>query len=268
MQDAQNLQLEQQQVALLRVMEAEMARLRAQHMSAQQVAGVGSGFQHQAHFAPTQEVLHGAASRAMSNGHPNLPQGMVLPEGWTLMPLNRQEGTAPATVPTAVNAQPNVQEASTVGIPAHAQSSSIPPAAPQTSNGATHNTSEPQQTTQAAPPTEPSAGPTDERGSPLFVPTVPTDTEPTQPEIHSPTPTRTQHPENTSTSPSAEPANTPWTSGSWGFNEQIPARPSNGSAAETTAEQQLPETEESGAAYAGKGKGKAVEVEDASDQDA
>jgi E3 ubiquitin-protein ligase synoviolin len=273
MQDAQNLQLEQQQVALLRVMEAEMARLRAQHMSAQQVTGVGSGFQHQAHFAPTQEVLHGAASRAMSNGHPNLPQGMVLPEGWTLMPLNRQEGTAPAAISTAVNAQPNVPEASTVGIPAHAQSSSIPPAAPQTSNGATHNTSEPQQTTQAAPlpPTEPSAGPTDDRGSPLFVPTVPADTEPTQPEIHSPTPTRTQHPDPAPTSPSAEPANTPWTSGSWGFNEQIPNEPaqhSNGSATETTAEQQQPETQESGAAYAGKGKGKAVEVEDASDQEA
>jgi hypothetical protein len=62
----------------------------------------------------------------MSNGHPNLPQGMVLPEGWTLMPLNRQEGTAPAAIPTAVNAQPNAPEASTVETPAHAQSSIIP----------------------------------------------------------------------------------------------------------------------------------------------
>jgi E3 ubiquitin-protein ligase synoviolin len=188
------------------------------------------------------------------------------------MPLNRQEGMAPAANPAAVNAQPNVPEASTVEIPAHAQSSSIPPAAPQTSNETSNNTSEPQQTTQAAPlpPTEPSAGPTDDRGSPLFVPTVPAGTEPTQPEIHSPTPTRTQHPENTSTSPSAEPANAPWTSGSWDFNEQIsnePAQSSNGSATEMTAEQQQPEMEESGAAYAGKGKGKAVEVEDASDQE-
>jgi E3 ubiquitin-protein ligase synoviolin len=166
-----------------------MARLRAQHMANQPAAG---GFQHQAHFAPTQEVLHGASSRAMSNGHPNLPQGMVLPEGWTLMPLNRQEGTAPAAIPTAVNAQPNAPEASTVETPAHAQSSIIPPTASEATS---------------LPPTEPSAGPTDERGSPLFVPTVPADSQPTQPEIQSPTPTRTQNPDNTSASPSAEPTN-------------------------------------------------------------
>jgi E3 ubiquitin-protein ligase synoviolin len=255
MQDAQNLQLEQQQVALLRVMEAEMARLRAQHMAAQQVAGVSGGFHNQPHFAPSQEVLHGAPSRAMSNGHPNLPQGMILPEGWTLMPLNRQEGTAPASIPTAVNAQPNAPDASTVETPAHAQSSNVPPTAPEAT---------------ALPSTELSAGPTDERGSPLFVPTLPAANQPTQPEIQSPTPTRTQNPENTT--PSAEPTNTPWTSGSWGFNEQIPAepaQPNNGSATETTAQQQpQPEKEESGEAYAGKGKGKAVEVEDASDQDA
>jgi E3 ubiquitin-protein ligase synoviolin len=166
------------------------------------------------------------------------------------MPLNRQEGTAPAAIPTAVNAQPNAPEASTVETPAHAQSSIIPPIASEATS---------------LPPTEPSAGPTDERGSPLFVPTVPADSQPTQPEIQSPTPTRTQNPDNTSASPSAEPTNTPWTSGSWGFNEQIPTEPAQsntGSATETNVEEDSSDT------YAGKGKGKAVEVEDASDPEA
>lgn len=276
MQDAQNLQLEQQQVALLRVMEAEMARLRAQYVPNQQAAAVGGAFSNQAHFAPSQELLHGASSRAMGNGHANLPQGMVLPEGWTLMPLNRQEGTAPAAVSTAANPQPNAAEASNVAMPApqRAQNNEVQRTASEGLNGESNGTSEPQHTAQASPlpPTDLSTGPTDETGSPLFVPTTPAANPPSQPEIQAPTPTRTTQPDNTSTSPSAAPANAPWTSGSWGFDDQTPSEPpqaANGSAAEANAEQQSQsETADSSEAYAGKGKGKAVEVEDASDQEA
>lgn len=259
LQDAQNLQLEQQQVALLRVMEAEMARLRAQY---QQPAGAGIGIQHQAPFAPSQELLRGAADRVMTSGHANLPQGMVLPEGWTLMPLQRQEGTTTTSIPTATTSQPTAPEPSTSATPAR-------PDAEQRPNGIL----EPQQATQApaTAPAESTTGPTDERGSPLFVPTALAQTTPAvpaQPEIQSPTPTRTQHPDTTATSPSAAPANAPWNSGSWGFGDQAasePAHPTTEAQAEAEEQQTQPETAEG---YAGKGKGKAVEVEDAPDQDA
>lgn len=259
LQDAQNLQLEQQQVALLRVMEAEMARLRAQYVQAQQATAAGIGMQHQAPFVPSQELLRGAADRVMTNGHANLPPGMVLPEGWTLMPLQRQEGTATPSIPTATSLQPTAPEPSSAAVPA-----------PQTTQQRPEETSEPQQATQAPPaaPAESSAGPTDERGSPLFVPTAPaqiTPAAPAQPEIQSPTPTRTQHTDPIATSPSAAPANAPWNSGSWSFGDQPSSEPAQPTV-ETDAEHQpQPESTEG---YAGKGKGKAVEVEDASDQDA
>lgn len=270
MQEAQNLQLEQQQVALLRVMEAEMARLRAQHVPAQQPAFVANAIQHQAPFASSQEVLRGAADRVMSNGHANLPQGMVLPEGWTLMPLQRQEAMATSSIPTATTSQPSAPEPSTAATPAsqnvQQRSTEVP---------------EPQQTAQASPlpPVDPTTGPTDERGSPLFVPTAPVESAPVapaQPEIQSPTPTRTQQPDITTTSPPAAPANAPWNSGSWGFGEQTTTEPPQPTT-EATAEQQSQsqsearegsEAQDNAEAYAGKGKGKAVEVEDASDQDA
>jgi E3 ubiquitin-protein ligase synoviolin len=260
LQDAQNLQLEQQQVALLRVMEAEMARLRAQYVPAQQNAAAGFGIQHQVPFAPSQEHLRAAADRVMSNGHANLPQGMVLPEGWTLMPLQRQEGTAPTSTQTAPTSQTTAPEPSTSATPARLDVEQRP-------NG----TPEPQQTAQAPPtaPAESAAGPTDERGSPLFVPTAPAQTTPaapTQPEIQSPTPTRTQHQDTTVTSPSAAPANAPWNSGSWGFGDQpASSEPAQPTAESNGEEQSQPENAEG---YAGKGKGKAVEVEDAPDQDA
>jgi E3 ubiquitin-protein ligase synoviolin len=258
LQDAQNLQLEQQQVALLRVMEAEMARLRAQYVTAQQHAGAGIGMQHQAPFAPGQELLRGAADRVMTNGHANLPQGLVLPEGWTLMPLQRQEGTATPSMPTATSSQNTASEPSIVATPAR-------PDVEQRPNG----TPEPQQITQAPPPPPAgsTAGPTDERGSPLFVPTAPVHTTPAvpaQPEIQSPTPTRTQHPDTTATSPSAAPANAPWNSGSWSFGDQPSSEPAQPTTETDAEEQSQPEKSEG---YAGKGKGKAVEVEDASDQD-
>jgi E3 ubiquitin-protein ligase synoviolin len=277
LQDAHNLQLEQQQVALLRVMEAEMARLRAQYLPDQQATGIRSGFhQTQAPFVPTQEVLHGTATRVMQNGHANLPQGLVLPEGWTLMPLNRQEGTAPASGSTSANLQPNTPETSNVQMPVlqHAQNGEIRRTASERLDGESTEPPAPQQTTQAAL-TEPSTGPTDDRGSPLFVPTAPIQTSPApaQPEIQSPTPTRTQRPEQNSTSPSTESTNAPWTSGSWDFNDQLTEESSprgkSSSAAEANTEQ-LSEsaTTNDGEAYAGKGKARAVEVEDASDQDA
>lgn len=262
MQDAQNLQLEQQQVALLRVMEAEMARLRAQYVPNQQPHNAGSA-QYQAPFVQSQEVLRGAES--MNNGHANLPPGLVLPEGWTLMPLQRQEAMRTTPMPSTANQQTNVPAHSNVEMPApqNAQAS-------ETQRTASLNeTSEQQQNTHASqpPPTDTATGPTDERGSPLFVPTAPAadqpPSQPAQPEIQSPTPTRTQQPDNVaSTNPSAAPAHVPWNTDSWGFGNDT-AQPAAGPA--NTEQQPQAESPEE---HVSKGKGRAVEVEDAPDQDA
>jgi E3 ubiquitin-protein ligase synoviolin len=185
---------------------------------------------------------------------------MVLPEGWTLMPLQRQEGTAPTSTQPAATSQTTAPEPNTSATPAR-------PDVEQRLNG----TSEPQQTTQAplTASAESTTGPTDERGSPLFVPTAPAPITPAasaQPEIQSPTPTRTQHPDTTATSPSAAPANAPWNSGSWSFGDQTASSESAQPTAVASGEER-PQAENA-EGYAGKGKGKAVEVEDASDQDA
>lgn len=135
--------------------------------------------------------------------------------------------------------------------------------------------SQPQPTaeTSSALPANSTAGPTDERGSPLFVPTAPAEQPPSQPDIQSPTPTRTQRPDNiASTSPSTTPASVPWTTDSWGFGAEPTneaSQPARTSDPETSTEQQSQaEESESNEVYAGKGKGRAVEVEDAPDQDA
>lgn len=288
LQDAQNLQLEQQQVALLRVMEAEMARLRAQYAPNQQLGAAG---QYQSPFPTTQEVLHGANAQSLSNGHENLPQGMVLPEGWTLMPLHRQEGAAASTVPasaTAAGSRQNVPETGgEQSAPPQGQSSdaeSTTPMATEQSRGPRA----PEQTTQDPAPlaANSTTGPTDDRGSPLFVPTalvaealassLASETPaPSQPQPQ-PEP---QQPDSGTPVSQPTPAPVPWSSGSWGFDnpatgETVEAAETPTSSSETTTEQK-PEAEAEAEAqhsrneaYAGKGKGRAVEVEDASDQDA
>ena len=282
LQDAQNLQLEQQQVALLRVMEAEMARLRAQYAPNQQLGGAG---QYQSPFPTTQEVLHGANAQSLSNGHENMPQGMVLPEGWTLMPLHRQEGatasTGPATA-SAAGSRPSMPETSgEQSAPPQGQSSDIQNS---TAEAAEHSRAPhaPEQTTQASAPlaANSTTGPTDERGSPLFVPTAPVADVPasslsSETQATSQPQPEQQQPDSETTVSQPTPAPVPWSSGSWGFDNpatEEASRPTETtSSSETNTAQQQSEAEaqdSNNEAYAGKGKGRAVEVEDAPDQDA
>jgi E3 ubiquitin-protein ligase synoviolin len=288
LQDAQNLQLEQQQVALLRVMEAEMARLRAQYAPTQQLGGAGVGSQYQSSFPTTQEVLHGANAQSLSNGNENLPQGLVLPEGWTLMPLHRQEGAAAtSTVPTAALAttsQRNVPDISGgQSAPPHGQSSEaqIITAEATEQERAPRG---PEQTTQASA-ADSAAGPTDERGSPLFVPTAPVADAPAASSLssetlapsHAPSPqSEPQQPNNEAPVSQPTPAPVSWSSGSWGFDNPATAETTTEAATDATSSEPSREPQpdaeaqdsNSNEVYAGKGKGRAVEVEDAPDQDA
>jgi E3 ubiquitin-protein ligase synoviolin len=281
LQDAQNLQLEQQQVALLRVMEAEMARLRAQYTPNQQLGGAGITSQYQSPFPTTQEVLHGANGQSLSNEHENLPQGLVLPEGWTLMPLQRQEGAATSTVPasaTAAGSRHTMPETSgEQSTPSQGQSSDAQSTAAEATEQSRASRA-PEQTTQASAPltADSTAGPTDEGGSPLFVPTAPAADVPASSlpsESQAPSQSQPQQSKSDATVSQPTPAPVPWSSGSWGFNNpatEEAAKTTETSGSETNAEQQSgAEAQDSNnEAYAGKGKGRAVEVEDAPDQDA
>jgi len=301
LQDAQNLQLEQQQVALLRVMEAEMARLRAQYAPSQHFGGAGVGSQYQSPFATTQEVLHGANAQSLSNGHEELPQGMVLPEGWTLMPLHRQEGAMATTAPTITRAaSPRHNMPETRG-----EQSALPQGHSSDALGTrtepTEHGGEPRAPQASAPLAADSTttGPTDERGSPLFLPTASVADAPASSllaESQAPSqqqPQQQDQPTSETTAPQPTPAQVPWSSGSWDFNNNEnnnnnnqATTPSTKAPVETARsatnteqqQQQQQQSEEAEkaqqdsnnneAAYEGKGKGRAVEVEDAPDQDA
>lgn len=284
-QQASSLRVELTQLNTLRIMERELARLRALHTQAQAAvdpiaaaqqqatahvsmpaAGPNipvptpTGFLSQPTFnAPHPEVLHGNQAQQMGQAHGQLPPGLTLPEGWTVMPLHRQAAgvfnpaatPTPPGVPTVAqqpNAAPLVQAPDAPGAPG-------PDAAPATaaSNGEG-----------GQPQTATPLGPTDDRGSPLFVPTAPNDGVPASSiePVDAP-------PAASDLAQTAEQggANAPWASGGWGFG---------GSAAGANADQRAGQTaERPSTVNAGpdssepdrrdKGKGRTVEVEDAPD---
>ncbi|KAK5135049.1 hypothetical protein LTR08_005709 [Meristemomyces frigidus] len=183
MHDAHTLALEQRQLVTLRAMEAELARLRAGVVATQVAVGsvtttaaataaaAAQRGQQQLSTLAGPEVLHSAgAQQQFHNGHELLPQGLVLPEGWTAMPLQRTDVVG-AGASGAGQAQGGVTfrraDGSVFTRHAAVPAPSGQPAAPAvqtTTNGA------------AAGPTavgrgDGVGGPRDENGSPLFVPT-------------------------------------------------------------------------------------------------
>lgn len=296
MQEAHNLGIEQQQLTTLRMMEAELARLRAGHLPAHQPVGTGNAAQRQQQvvqqiagmglpfgmplqqqlpiFAPqAPEMLQGNASQQLGHGHESLPHGLVLPEGWTVMPLQRADGGG---VP-AISVQPAEAQALAPG------GEQAGPAIQTTTNGAA---SGPTAQTAVTAPRELQSQtevPTDDSGSPLFVPTAaPTTVESTPSAPLQPDAAQSTSGPQTSTQPQPPPpgqaeAKKPWTSNDgWSFvnqngdtasNGHTPDSsqpPSNGAPA-SAADDVAADTSEPG--DSGKGKGKAVEVEDAPDAD-
>lgn len=295
MHDAHNLGIEQQQLATLRMMEAELARLRASHLPAHQPVGTASAAQRQQlglqqgipgfnmPFGSVPEYsLSGNQQQTMMSGDENLPQGLVLPEGWSLLPLRRQN---PGTVPPQAAYQVAQQ-----------QQSSQPPIQ-TTTNGPTAGPTAQQPT--SAPPRElqqqtQTSGPTDDRGSPLFVPAqqdqtpvVPaaeptTSTNPpasttsqpqTQPSIQpnassvatQPSPAPVEQAASSTEPEKEQTASAPWTSNSdngWSFIDQ----PTESSSA-TEPPTNLAASQAMDHSQTGKGKGRAVEVEDVPDED-
>lgn len=295
--EAHNLGIEQQQLATLRMMEGELARLRANHLPTNQPISTATAAQRQAqglagqspfHQAPfstpaASEMLQGNAQQQIGSGHESLPQGMVLPEGWTVMPLHRN-GVAGGVPGINVQAPP-------VDVPA----GTAQPPIQTTTNGATSGP-----TAQTATSTAPrelqgqAAGPTDESGSPLFIPTTPQPANSSADETpaagSAPTSTTSQQasaqpqPSQQQTPAPAQSENkAPWATnndGGWSFVKQNGDSAANGQ--RPASFEQAPVQDESDASaanaaptesgvvqqeYSGKGKGKAVEVEDVPDID-
>ena len=102
-EQANNMQIEQAQLATLRSMEAELARLRSQisHATTSNPQVQGS------RLFPMQQRWNGIqpfpqayqpmpGQQPLGPGHADLPQGMTVPEGWSVLPLERVSGQVPA----------------------------------------------------------------------------------------------------------------------------------------------------------------------------
>lgn len=117
--EIRSLQVTQQELQLVQLLQVELARLRLMQNGATdplaanfQMPQVGPSTTRQT--APFSTPLphmqrHGARSNtsAIPAGSPDLPPGVTIPEGWTLLPLQRLDGppvTQATTVPAASNA--------------------------------------------------------------------------------------------------------------------------------------------------------------------
>lgn len=172
MLEAYNLGIEQQQLAQLRAMEAELSRLRAQLIPAQAPVGTnGAPIQGVPAMPggtmglgamppqPMHEQLTGNPSQQYGAGHEHLPQGVIIPEGWSVMPMRRTGAIQDAAAQSAAPPSGVVTDA------ASNYGRTAPPAG-QSSAESSHENSTAQGTVLAG-----DAGPVDERGSPLFVAT-------------------------------------------------------------------------------------------------
>ncbi|KAK4553415.1 E3 ubiquitin-protein ligase hrd1 [Recurvomyces mirabilis] len=262
-QEAHNLGVEQQQLATLRIMEAELARLRTLHIPGQRPVGMAgaaqrqvlqfpapSGLfaqpaplpypQHHAAAMPQQETLHGNPSQTMGAGHESLPQVMPLHRNHGVMPAAGQ-GTQQPPIQTTTNSQPHVDGT----VPQHHSHASSPtPVAAQATSSVPSHTDQ---------------GPTDDRGSPLFTPAAAAASSTPQAGPSAPGPSMQSA--EPSSQQSQGPA-APWSSsnGGWGFDGSSVNDQNSGEAMSNAQAQ-----EEQG--EGGKGKGRAVEVEDAKDDE-
>ena len=264
-QESQALGLEHQQLNTLRAMEGHLAYLRTLQQQQQQQQ---NGSQAQARQAPPQlpvqvlpqpfgtpmfphmtfppmqqfpqpqpqpQLFHGSASQVLGRGDEGLPEGLVLPEGWTLTPLRPMGGQA------AIAPSVDMQQVS----------------------GEMAGSSQEVQAGDEVP--------RDEHGSPLFVPTVP---EPAPTANGAPTPSDVRHESSSSTTQTAagtssppapsqsEESRPPWNAeGGWSFADPPPDANGHADASSSNGAPKPPGEEGSG-----KGKGKQPAVEDAPDE--
>ncbi|KAF7191581.1 ERAD-associated E3 ubiquitin-protein ligase HRD1 [Pseudocercospora fuligena] len=308
MRDAHNLGLDQQALANLRAMEAELARLRALRIPEQPPVGItaqpaplqqfvphlpfqqmGMGFPQPFQPPPPppptiMDQLNGNNAEQIASGSEQLPDGLVLPEGWTLMPLHRlgeqQHAEAPVQNVHDViqnSANPSEQSVATsTSAQQHATNTNAAMSTTPAPLSADPLTAATRATEATAPPVQQAGagphGPTDDRGSPLFVPAQPSATIPAAAEASRTDTTQQAARTLADQPPSSQQSTSPhptapasWGGDSWSFVDQPEqatetTTPSNGHPPENAEEH----TGQNGS-YSGKGKGRAVEVEDVPD---
>ena len=259
MREVNSLRVQSDQLYQVRALQGELARLRIQ----QAQANFPPGFHQARHPHPTN---HGSQTggfaqghlpqvpsvfsshqqqQSMSSGHPDLPSGMTLPEGWTVLPLQRvaPAGSSTTDVPATSSSsqQPPSQEPAPSSDPRASTLTSTETSAPNIPpSNENHNSMQP--STQVPEITSPQPPSSD------TVAPAPTPQPPDIPQWGSSPPPKSQGPADNTTGTKSEPTPTsmngatihPYSSGS---SEAPPS-----SSAEERRE--------------AKGKGKAVTVED------
>ncbi|GAB7357281.1 hypothetical protein MBLNU459_g8250t1 [Dothideomycetes sp. NU459] len=282
MHEARNLAIEQAQLSTVRLLEAELARLRAEHSRNQLTTTLEDALRRGPSLGTIghvpfggyalpqalQPILHQAP---LANNHADLPQGMTLPEGWTLTPLHRVGGMPQQEVSWSGAQSTGASSESIAGPNTDA------PAAPDVS--AELAAFPPADITQSTvrPPASPSQRANIDQGAEIST-DVPTTAEiesgdvlPEQPEASS----SSSAVANTMPSGNAQQPTTsqqtteqaPWTNTpSWGF-DWADKEPSNGTESEAIPEANGNLQSNGEAGPSGKGKGRAVTVEDVQDVD-
>lgn len=263
---ASMMNIEQAQLTTLRSMELELERLRAQHLlvaTAQSQATPSAGALHRplpesTHFSLTSvptassaQILQSSpGQQALEAGHRDLPSGMTLPAGWTLLPLGRLPGAGTTvqttmTVPVTMNqpALPAVRlfTPSPTGVGAGQTSTSLPQ--PQ-------NMMQPQTMSQSAR-TSPASDmmPLAEQHQQQPVPPA------QQVTLPGPSPVRPIVPQTRQ-----------WANSDWGFDNAEGRTSDDATHTKPYAEDGRNNSDQDQSeSYTGKGKAKAVEVEDVPD---
>lgn len=272
MREVNSLRAQSDQLYLVRALQGELARLRIQQAQGNQIPMMnGSAITNQQRplnitgqslqpmvippggpnqpFSMPQAFASGQQQQSMGSGHPDLPSGLTLPQGWSVLPLQR-----------VASASSNANDASTVT--SHNQQ--VPPSqAPVISTETQASTSHGVDTT---------ASGLQQSGNPAII--TPTSSVPLEATTTQSAPSPVNETTDTSHSSDLPPGDIP----QWG---SVPLPPSNDSEDNTPAKAEPGSTSVNGtanhlheASNAGsssqerreaKGKGKAVTIEDSTD---
>ena len=169
MRDVNALRVQADQLYLIRSLQGELARLRIQQAQANHIVNENTGQIVHQQAAPN-PVMHGISfqntpqqiftadhqQQTLGHAHPELPSGMTLPQGWTVLPLHRVNQINPIVPqpsnPTLVppSPTPTTEPAfahNIVSDPSSLITSNPPPSTTST----TQNDAHPSITTQAGP---------------------------------------------------------------------------------------------------------------------
>ena len=316
LEQAHNMSVQAAQLNTVRALEAELARLRSLVISPGMQASVqaataanGNGSQ----VLPAATLSPGLPGQTMplplppqnfrptdgqqplGPGHLNLPEGMTLPEGWSLLPLHRATPHGPVTHMQSPVAPPFAGQMPSgfiphLGVPHPSENHG---SGPDITSNPSHSAQAQTQSTDApSGSTVSQLGPiAQESASTTQTPTSSaTAAHPPPSTSHNASASGTQAPPNDAAGMSSDtggiaaqtasnPASAPWASSEWAFggtNDSVPSGPSTTQAAAPDREvepsvqanghvESLGDASETHNHAASKGKAKAVEVEDVPD---